>query len=420
MRYVIIGASAAGLAAAEAVRRTDSQGMVTVLTEEAYMPYSRPSISYYLKGKVKESDMALRKPNFYKEKKIDIVTDSKVTSIDTKKKTVKVGRKSYPYDKLCLCTGSKPFVPPMENVEKKSNALTFLDLKASKDVKKLANSKTRAVVIGAGLIGMKAAEGLVKICKSVDVVELAPRVLPSILDADSAKQVKKHLENNGIKFHLENTVVKATSKGKQITAVTLKNGKKLPCDLLILAVGVRPQIDLAEKAGLEVNRGIVTDTQTMQTSNEDIYAAGDCCVSVDMLDGSKRIIALWPNAVQQGNVAGAQMAGEDVTVGGTYSVNAIDFFGLRICTCGLINAKGEQYSDKISKNGDSYKRLVFEEDKLVGYVLINSSTNAGIYTNLISNRVSLDTLEGDIFDEPSIFMFDRKTRIEKLRGGARI
>ncbi len=420
MRYVIIGASAAGLAAAEAVRRTDSQGTVTVLTEEAYMPYSRPSISYYLKGKVKESDMALRKPNFYKEKKIDIVTDSKVTSIDTKKKTVKVGRKSYPYDKLCLCTGSKPFVPPMENVEKKSNALTFLDLKASKDVKKLANSKTRAVVIGAGLIGMKAAEGLVKICKSVDVVELAPRVLPSILDADSAKQVKKHLENNGIKFHLENTVVKATSKGKQITAVTLKNGKKLPCDLLILAVGVRPQIDLAEKAGLEVNRGIVTDTQTMQTSNEDIYAAGDCCVSVDMLDGSKRIIALWPNAVQQGNVAGAQMAGEDVTVGGTYSVNAIDFFGLRICTCGLINAKGEQYSDKISKNGDSYKRLVFEKDKLVGYVLINSSTNAGIYTNLISNRVSLDTLEGDIFDEPSIFMFDRKTRIDKLRGGVRI
>ena len=108
MRYVIIGASAAGLVAAEAVRRTDSQGTVTVLTEEAYMPYSRPSISYYLKGKVKESDMALRKPNFYKEKKIDIVTDSKVTSIDTKKKTVKVGRKSYPYDKLCLCTGSKP------------------------------------------------------------------------------------------------------------------------------------------------------------------------------------------------------------------------------------------------------------------------------------------------------------------------
>ncbi len=296
MKYVIIGASAAGLAAAEAVRKYDAQGTVTVLTEEEYMPYSRPSISYYLKGKVKESNMALRKPTFYKEKKIDVITSSKVDAIDMEKKIVKAGRKNYPYDKLCLCTGSKPFVPPMDNVEGKANALTFLDLKATKVVKTLANAKTRAVVIGAGLIGMKAAEGLVKICKSVDVVELAPRVLPSILDAKSAKQVKKHLENNGIRFHLENTVVKASSKGKQITAVTLKDGKKLPCDLLILAVGVRSQTELAEKAGLEVNRGIITDTETMQTSNPDIYAAGDCCVSTDMLDGSKKIIALWPNA----------------------------------------------------------------------------------------------------------------------------
>ncbi len=420
MKYVIIGASAAGLAAAEAIRKADTQGTITVLTEEAYMPYSRPSISYYLKGKVKESDMALRKPNFYREKKIDIVKNTKATAIDTEKKVVKAGRKSYPYDKLCLCTGSKPFVPPMENVKGKTNALTFLDLKAVKDVKAIANEKTRAVVIGAGLIGMKAAEGLVKICKSVDVVELSPRVLPSILDVKSAKQVKKHLENNGIRFHLKNTVVRAASKGKQITAVTLKNGKKLPCDLLILAVGVRPQTELAEKAGLAVDRGIITDTETMQTSDPDIYAAGDCCVSVDMLDGSKKIIALWPNAVQQGNVAGAQMAGADITVGGTYSVNAIDFFGLRICTCGLINAQGEQYSDKITQHGDSYKRLVFEGDKLVGYVLINSSVNAGLYTNLISNQISLDTLQGDIMDDPSIFMFDKETRITKLRGGVQI
>lgn len=420
MKYVIIGASAAGLAAAEAVRKYDAQGTVTVLTEEEYMPYSRPSISYYLKGKVKESNMALRKPAFYKEKKMDVITSAKVTAIDTVKKIVKAGRKNYPYDKLCLCTGSKPFVPPMDNVEGKANALTFLDLKATKMVKTLANAKTRAVVIGAGLIGMKAAEGLVKICRSVDVVELAPRVLPSILDAKSAKQVKKHLENNGIRFHLENTVVKASSKGKQITSVTLKDGKKLPCDLLILAVGVRPQTELAEKAGLEVNRGIITDTETMQTSNPDIYAAGDCCVSTDMLDGSKKIIALWPNAVQQGNVAGAQMAGADVTVGGTYSVNAIDFFGLRICTCGLINAQGEQYSDKIRQDGDVYKRLVFEGDKLVGYVLINSSVNAGMYTNLISNKISLDTIQGDIMDNPSIFMFDKDTRITKLRGGVQI
>ena len=244
MNYVIVGACAAGLATAEAVRKADAKGNITMLTEEAYFPYSRPSISYFLKGKVKESDMALRKPSFYKTNNINV----KVTSIDRKNKTVKVGKKSYPYDKLCLATGSKPFVPPMENVEGKENAVTFLDLASAKELKSLANENTKAVVIGAGLIGMKAAEGLVEICKSVDVVELAPRVLPSILDKTSARQVKKHLENNGIKFHLENTVVKAQSKGKHITGVTLKDGKTLRCDLLVLAVGVRPQCELAESA----------------------------------------------------------------------------------------------------------------------------------------------------------------------------
>lgn len=420
MKYLIIGASAAGLAAAESIRKYDTDGSVIILTEEDYLPYSRPSISYYLKGKVKESNMALRKPAFYKQNNIDVVTGAKVTSIDRQSKTVKAGRKTYSYDRLCLATGSVPFVPPMENVSGKANALTFLDLAAVKEIKQMANEKTKAVVIGAGLIGMKAAEGLVKICKSVDVVELSPRVLPSILDEKSSKQVKKHLEDNGIKFHLENTVVKAVSKGKQITAVTLKDGKKLACDLLILAVGVRPCTELAEKAELEVNRGIITDTQTMQTSDSNIYAAGDCCVSTDMLDGSKKIIALWPNAVQQGTVAGAQMAGADLTVGGTYSVNAIDFFGLRICTCGLINAQGDEYRDVIKKDDDEYKRLILKEGKLVGFVLINCSQNAGIYTSLISNQISLDTLEGDITDIPSIFLFDKDTRITKLRGGVQI
>ncbi|MDE6723103.1 MAG: FAD-dependent oxidoreductase, partial [Eubacterium sp.] len=300
MKYVIIGASAAGLAAAESIRKTDKTGKITVLTKESYLPYSRPSISYYLKGVVGEKDMYLRKASYYKEKNINIITNCNITEIDTEKKTVKSESTEYSYDKLCIATGSKPFIPPMKNVEGNKNALTFLDLEATKKVKTIANETTKAVVIGAGLIGMKAAEGLSKICASVDVVELSPRVLPSILDEKSAKSVKAFLEENKIRFHLENTVAEAKSENGTITEVILKNGEVLPCDLLILAVGVRPETELAEKAGLEVNRGIIINNETMQTSNEDIYAAGDCTVSVDMLDGANKIIALWPNAVNQG------------------------------------------------------------------------------------------------------------------------
>ena len=417
MKYVIIGASASGLACAEQIRKEDKSGTITVITKEKYMPYSRPSISYYIKGVVKEHDMLLRKNSFYRANRIEVVTNTEVKAIDRKNKTVKAGRKTYQYDKLCLCTGSKPFVPPMKNVSGKDNALTFLDLESTKAVKVKANENTKAVVIGAGLIGMKAAEGLSKICKSVDVVELSPRILPSILDAKSSKGVKKYVEENGhIKFHLGDTVTEAKSRGRRINSVVLKSGRELECDLLILAVGVRPETALAESAGLTVDRGIIVDSQTVQTSDKDIYAAGDCTVSTDMLDGSKKIIALWVHAVQQGKIAGSQMAGGGETLGGSYAVNAIDFYGLRICTCGLINAAGEQYSDTVTQDGDKYKRLIFEGNKLVGFVLINCSENAGIYTSLIENQTDITTLDGDITDTPSLFLFDRAVRQSRLKG----
>ena len=202
MKYVIIGASAAGLAAAEQIRKTDPAGAVTLLTRETDLPYSRPSISYYLKGLVRRNQMRLRTPAYYKEQKIEIVTGVEVTAIDRAKKTVKCGRKAYSYDKLCLCTGSVPFVPPMQNVSGKRNVCGFLTAADAQTVHDLASANTRAVVIGAGLIGMKAAEGLSKICKSVDVVELSGRVLPSILDEKSAKLVRRHLEHHGLRFHL--------------------------------------------------------------------------------------------------------------------------------------------------------------------------------------------------------------------------
>lgn len=417
MKYIVIGASAAGLACAEQIRKEDKNGEITVFTKEHFLPYSRPSISYYLKGAVKESGMYLRKSSYYKQNSINIVTNAQVKQINRERKTVRVNGKNFPYDKLCICTGSKPFIPPMKNVLGNNNVFTFLDLESTKAIRSYAKENTKAVVIGAGLIGMKAAEGLSKICKSVDVVELSPRIMPSILDAKSSSRVKKYIEEKGnIRFHLGDTVTEAKCKGKHINSVILKSGVELKCDLLILAVGVRPETELADKAGLEVDRGIITNPSTMQTSDESIYAAGDCTVSEDMLDGSKKIIALYPNAVYQATVAGSQMAGGDITLDGAYAVNAIDFYGLRICTCGLINAEGDRYSDKVVQNDEQYKRFILEENRLVGFVLINASDNAGIYTSLIENKVDLSSLEGDIENSPSLFIFNKEERNKRLKG----
>ncbi len=417
-QYLIIGGSAAGLSTAETLRHTDPTAAITILTAEDYLPYSRPSISYYLKSKVGEEDMFLRPDEYYEQQSIKIVTGTRVASLDTEKKVaVTESGEEYPYDKLCLATGSHPFVPPMEGVTGNDNVVTFLDFASAKVLKQKASKEQNAVVIGAGLIGMKAAEGLVKLCKSVTVVELAPRVLPSILDDASAVMVKQHLEEHGITIRLEDTVVSAASENNIINAVTLKSGETIPCDLLVLAVGVRPETALAEGAGLACNRGITVNPETMQTSNPDIYAAGDCVVSVDMLDHKPKILALWPNAVQQGKVAALQMCGKDDTLSENFSVNAIDFFGLRICTCGLIHAEGEPYSQEVKVSGNVYKRLITEGDKLVGFVLINCIENAGIYTSLIRKGTPLSTLQGDLMEQPTMLLYPEDERTSLLTGG---
>ena len=179
---------------------------------------------------------------------------------------------------------------------------TFLTMGESERLKDYAKPNMHAVIIGAGLIGLKAAEGLRPLVSSVTVVELANKVLPSILDDEAAPTVQAHLNANGVETLLGDTVTKAHGDEK-ITAVTLNSGKTLPCDLLVLAVGVRPNTALAESADAEVARGITVNRETMETTVPDIFAAGDCVRSFDILDGQEKIIALWPNAVREGKTA---------------------------------------------------------------------------------------------------------------------
>lgn len=417
MKYVIIGASAAGISCAKTLRENGKDSSIDVFTDEAYMPYSRPIISYYLKSYVEKDNIYLNSPDFYKENKINIHTQCPVTAINAEKKTVTTAQGEFSYDKLLIATGSKPFVPPVENSENAVNVFTFLDMAMSEKIKSYAGADTDAVVIGAGLIGLKAAEGLRKICKSVTVVELADKVLPSILDDKGALMVKETLNKNGICVRLGDTVARCNREGDKVTSVTLKSGEEIPCSLLVIAVGVRPQTALAEEAGIKVNRGICVDKDTMETSLKDIFAAGDCVNSTDILDSCEKIIALWPNAVREGKTAALYMSGHGEKDSGSFAVNAIDFFGQQICTCGLIKAESAQELVSL-KNG--YKRLLVRDGRLIGFVLIDDAERAGMYTYLIKTKTPLDTLTGDLLDTPSFMMFSKEVRTERLTGGVKV
>lgn len=406
-KYVIIGNSAAAVGTIEGIRSADAEGSITVISDEPHHTYSRPLISYYLLGKVEEKKMLYRDKDFYKKNNVTALLGKRAVKIEPDKKRVLLDDGSaVEYEKLMNATGSKPFVPPMEGLEAVKNKFTFMTLDSVKEIKKKLKSDTRVLIIGAGLIGLKAAEAVEKTAASLTVIDLAELILPSILDPDASKIMRSHIESKGTKIILGTSVKKFNGNSALLT-----NGETVDFDLLILAVGVRPNTELVSGAGGNVGRGIKTD-DTQLTSIPDVYAAGDCTESFDISTGSERVLALLPNAYMQGEVAGKNMAGVETHYSKAIPMNAIGFYGLHIITAGSYNGD----KTHVEKDGESYKKLVFREDKLVGFILMGQYIKrAGIYTSLIREQVSLGTVNAELLkNKPQLLLFGRDKRKEKL------
>ena len=415
MEYLIIGNSVAGTSCAQKIRFNDKKGQITILSEENFPAYGRPLISYYLAGKVDSNLIQYRNDDFYKKNKINVVLNCKALSIDSKNKKVKGSNgKEYSYDKLLIATGSVPFVPPVKGIENQKNTFTFLKLEDAKKIEKIITDKSNVIIVGAGLIGLKAAEALAGKVNSISVVDLADRLMASVLDSQTALRIQKYIEKRDVKFYLSNTVAEV---GKD--SVVLKNGEKLPCDILIMAVGVKPNTEAALTAGIKVNRGIVVN-EYMETSVKNIYAAGDCVESLDILSNQNKVLALWPNAYMQGETAGSNMSGVDNQFNGSFAMNAIGFFGIQLISAGIVDPKDEKVTIYIEENEKeiTYKKLLTLNNKLIGFALLNLPDRAGIYTSLINDDVKLDSLNYDITKKDiGLNVFPQDIRHNKLFRG---
>jgi len=412
MRYLIIGNSAAGVSAATEIRNYDKKGEITIVGKEDFPAYGRPMISYFLKNKVTLEKLPVFSSGFYKENAINVIIDEAI-KINKEEKTVSLlSGKVLSYDKLILSTGSIPFIPPVNNLKGQSNVYTFLDVKNAIALKEAVNSRTKVVILGGGLIALKAAEGLRGITENISVIELADRILPTILNNSASEIVREHIEKQGIKFYLSNSIKEVRGE-KSVESVLLNDGTELPCDVLIMAVGVRPEIKLAKDIGIEIGRAIKINNR-FETSVEDIYAAGDCTEILDVLDNKVKIIALWPSAVIGGKIAGANAAGADKTLEGTFPYNAIDFFGLRMITGGIINPD-DSYDVKIIEDERGYSVFVINDDKLYGYMLIGNVERAGLFTDIIRNGYKLSELK-DVLNTRNFLSYDKELRALKYKG----
>ncbi|MCI9272902.1 MAG: NAD(P)/FAD-dependent oxidoreductase [Clostridiales bacterium] len=408
MRYVIIGNSTAAVGCVEGIRQLDREGSITLVSEEPYHTYSRPLISYLLRGETDRQRMKYRPDGFYEENRCELLTGVSVCRIipEEHKALLSDGR-TLEYEKLLMATGSRPFVPPIEGIRQVEKRFTFQSLDDALRLGAALTPNSRVLIMGAGLIGLKCAEGIRHLAQNVTVVDLADHILSSILDVDAAKRMQDHIEKQGVDFLLSDGVERFEGN-----TAALKSGTRLPFDILVVAVGVSPNIELIAEAGGKTGRGIMTDTRCA-TTLPDVFAAGDCSESLDITTGQSRVLALLPNAYLQGECAGINMAGGDSRYDRAIPMNSIGFFGLHVATAGSPQGKA-----LLSKDGDAYKKLFVQDDLLKGYMMVGDVSRCGIYTAMIRNRTPLSSVDFALIREKPQLMAFSKVERNKMLGGA--
>ena len=405
--YVIIGNGVAAAGCIEGIRSVDRSGGITVVSKEKHPVYCRPLISYYLEGKTDPARMPYRDADFYETNGCRVLYGKTAVHIDASKQTVTLDDGSVlPYTSLCIAAGSAPFVPPIAGSDTVPDAFTFMTLDDALALEQATQTPKRVLIVGAGLIGLKCAEGLYGRAASITVCDLADHVLPSILDTDTASVLQTHLERYGIQFRLSDTVERFNGQ----TAV-MRSGSTMDFDILVLAVGVRANTALAKACGCETNRGILVGDD-MATTVSGIYAAGDCTEGTDVSCGQKRVLAILPNAYMQGFTAGVNMAGGEAAFDNAIPMNAIGFFGLHVMTAGTYN--GELYAED---RNDGCKKLYTQDGLLKGFILIGDTTRAGLYTSLIRNRTPLREIDFELMKKIATSASFSKEKRSQLFGG---
>ena len=399
MNHVIIGNSVAAVGAIRSIRKIDREGNIIVISRERHIAYGRPLISYLLGGLVTEKRMAYLPEGFYEDNRVNLLLNSEAVGLDTDKKRVKLaGGETVPYDRLLIATGGDPFVPPIEGLAGKEKVFTFTTWDDAAKMKGIAHDINQVVVIGGGLIGLKAAEGLHQLEKHITIVELADRILSNAFDRPAGRIVAKKMKANGIDVITEDTVVSIEGEGAVITGVTLKSGDFIPCDTVIVAIGVRPAAGFLKGSKVTVNRGIVVDDR-METSVNGVFAAGDVAEAKDFFSGQKNPMPIWPDAYIQGDIAGTVMAGEEKGYVGGLSMNSLELFKVPTISMGITNPlEPKEYEILTYQDMENYqyRKIVLKGNLLMGAVLVGNVERAGIFAGLIRERIDITPFKGSL------------------------
>jgi len=367
MKYVIIGNGVAGTTAAAHIRKLDSDGEITVLTDEATPFYSRIRLIEYLAGEAAEKDIVIYKDEWYKKNNISLLLNTRIADIDKDKKEVMTSNgESSGFDKLLFATGSFSFVPPITGSDKKG-VFTLRTIRDADEIIHYAKGMKKVLLIGGGVLGLEAGNALRKRGHEITVVEFFQRLLPRQMDSGGAEILKAQLESMGFTFFLGAKSKEIVGDDK-VTGLVLEDGTKIDCDLIIISAGVRPHAELAKKLGLTIKKGLIVNDR-METEIKDIYAAGD------LIEHRGVFYGIWPAAQKQGEIAGMNMAGGNTLYEGTTMSNILKVVGVDLAAAGDVDEEGKCESI-VQKDREKYvyKKLVIKDNMLSGCIFYGDIT----------------------------------------------
>ncbi|MBT9775498.1 NAD(P)/FAD-dependent oxidoreductase [Clostridium sp. MCC353] len=388
MIYVILGAGAAGITAAETIRQNDKDSAIVMISTDEYV-HSRCMLHKYISGERDEKALDFAPEDFFETRNIYWIKGKKAEQIDTENRNVILeDQTKIHYDKLLIATGADSFIPPVGDFRTAGNVFGLRNLSDAQAIKAMGEQAENILVIGAGLVGLDAAYGFLEKKRRVTVVEMADRILPLQLDACAGKEYQRLFEQAGCRFLLGRKAVRTVSdENGKINTVVLDDDTEVPCDLIIVAAGVRPAIACIKGSRIAGERSIEVN-EYMQTSVPDIYAAGD----VTGLAG------IWPNAMKQGAAAGSSMCGIKQQYIDRYCMkNTINFFGLTTLSLGR-GAAEEGDEVLVREDSKSYKKAIIRDGKLDSILLQGDISYSGIYQYLIKNQIELGDKKERIFE----------------------
>ena len=386
-KYLIIGNGVAGTTAAENIHKKDNSAQITMGTDEEFPFYYRIRLNEYLSGDITEGDLIAKKQAWYEERGVDLKLKTRIVGAEPREKAVITeNNERITYDLLLVATGSHSFIPPIKGAEKRG-VFALRSIQDTRNISAYAEGIEDVILIGGGLLGLEAGNALRKLGKKVQVVEFFPRLLPRQLDVDGAQRLQGIMEAMGFSFRL-GAKTQEIIGDNQVNGVQLEGGEILSAKMVVISAGVRPNLELTESLGLDSDKGIKVD-EHLRTNQPDIYAAGDVAEFMGIPYG------IWPAAMEQGKIAGINMAGGDETYKGTTMANTLKVVGIDLASAGDIDAENK-FESRVVTDENIYKKIIIDKDRIIGCIMLGDTKGFNKVTKAMSEKQDVSQTKDQI------------------------